>query len=71
MDGRLDLGTGDSTEYSKLVIILILLHLIACSSSEGWQLLSLDRGGGKKISTIGGSCCVKTTNRAESDLLAT
>lgn len=41
--GRQDLGTGDWTEYSKLVIILILLHLIACSSSVGWQLLSLDR----------------------------
>lgn len=42
-DGRQDLKTGDSTEYSKTVIILILLHLIACSSLASWQLLTLDR----------------------------
>ena len=40
------LGAGDATENSKLVIILILLHLIVCSSLVGWPLLSLE--GGKK-----------------------
>lgn len=45
--GRQDLGTGSSTAYSKLVIILILLHLIVCSSSVGWRLLSLNRQGEK------------------------
>lgn len=38
-----DLGTGDFTEYSKLVIILILLHLMACNSLVAWQGLTLDR----------------------------
>lgn len=55
----------DSTEYSKLVIILILLHLTACSSLVGWQLLSLDRAE-KKLAQwrSNGSCCVNRTNRA-------
>lgn len=69
VDGRQDLWTGDSTEYRKLVIILILLHLIACSFLVGWQLLSLDRVEKKKLhngGAIDGSCCVNRTNRAES-----
>lgn len=36
VDGRQDLGDGESVEYSQLVIILILLHLIVSGSSVGW-----------------------------------
>lgn len=36
VDGRQDLEDGESVEYRKLVIFLILLHLIVSGSSVGW-----------------------------------
>lgn len=39
---------GGAAEYHRLVIILILLHLIVCSSLGVWQLLRVD-GDGRKL----------------------